>query len=104
MAQIQRVFVLLIALAFVSFSAMAANEMDKTKAGMTDADITGKVIAKLAEDNMTKTLKLDVETNDGVVTLKGDVQNKEWKQKAEDVARKVKGVKDVKNKITVQKM
>ena len=56
---------------------------DKTKAGaektgefITDAAITTAVKTKLLADSKTPGLKIDVDTNDGVVTLSGTVPTK----------------------------
>jgi osmotically-inducible protein OsmY len=43
-----------------------------------------------------------VEVKDGVVTIKGVVEKDAYKQKAEKLAKKVKGVKSVENKLVVK--
>jgi osmotically-inducible protein OsmY len=45
---------------------------------------------------------IDVDSDNGVVTLKGKVDTAEAKKKAEEIARKVDGVKSVKNELTVE--
>ena len=81
---------------------------DKTKAGaeatgefITDAAITSAVKTKLLADGKTPGLKIDVDTNDGVVTLNGTVKSKAEADKAVADTRGTKGVKRVVNKLKV---
>ena len=62
---------------------------------VTDAWITTKVKAELATADGVKSTRVSVETNDGVVTLTGVLPTQTAVQKAETVARAVKGVKKV---------
>jgi hyperosmotically inducible protein len=67
-----------------------------------DAVITQKVKAALAENDKYNTLKMvQVDTQKGDVTLTGKVSHKDEKEYAERVTKKVDGVKDVNNKLTV---
>jgi hyperosmotically inducible periplasmic protein len=76
-------------------------EVSKSAAG---AALTSKVKAALAKEEGMKTLgKINVDSADGVVTLKGKVESAEAKKKAEQVAKQVDGVKRVKNQLTVEK-
>jgi hyperosmotically inducible protein len=45
---------------------------------------------------------IDVDSNQGVVTLKGKVDTAEAKKKAEAIAKQVDGVKSVKNQLRVE--
>jgi osmotically-inducible protein OsmY len=56
---------------------------------------------KLASDPDVKGGALDVDVNQGVVTLKGNVSTEKQKAKAAKLAKKVKGVKSVVNEIVV---
>ena len=56
---------------------------------------------KLANDQMVKGGALEVDVKDGVVTLKGKVELDKQKAKAEKLARKVAGVKQVNNELVV---
>jgi hypothetical protein len=67
-----------------------------------NAALSAKVKAALAGDVGLKTLKIDVDTKGNTVTLKGAVDTAETRRRAEEVARKVKGVHGVKNELTVQ--
>ena len=66
-----------------------------------DATITSKVKLALAKDPVTKARKIDVDTVDGVVTLTGMVETEAEKRRAEDLARKVAGVRAVRNNLMV---
>jgi len=74
---------------------------DKASADVTDAAITSAVKTKLLGDGKTPGLKIDVDTNDGVVTLSGDVPTGAEHLNALRLARGTKGVKRVVDKITV---
>jgi hyperosmotically inducible protein len=98
-----------------------ANEVDKTKEALPDANeraknreavtsttagaaLTTKVKTALAKDEGLKTMtSIDVDSKDGVVTLKGKVDSADLKKKAGEVAKKVSGVKSVKNELKVEK-
>ena len=57
---------------------------------------------KLAGDQVVGVLNLQVTVKAGVVTLAGSVDQKNLKSRAEKVARKVKGVKQVVNNIEIK--
>ena len=78
-------------------------ERSKNREAVSDSTITGKVKTALATDVGLKTVtKINVDTdNNGVVTLKGKVETADQKKRAEQVAKKVSGVKSVKNQLTV---
>jgi hyperosmotically inducible protein len=70
---------------------------------ITDDSITDQVRIKLTNDDVVKGGALQVDVKQGVVTLAGSVEEIRQKEKAERVARKVKGVKQVINNITLRK-
>ena len=75
-------------------------EVSKSAAGAT---LTGKVKTALASDAGLSTMtNINVDSADGVVTLKGKVDSAETKKKAEQIAKKVDGVKQVKNELRVE--
>ena len=76
-----------------------------SKEDVSDATITGKVKSALAADVGLRTVTgINVDTDaGGVVTLKGKVDSADTKKRAGQVAKKVKGVKSVKNQLTVTK-
>jgi hyperosmotically inducible protein len=76
----------------------------ETKRKVSNAGLTGKVKSALAADVGMKTLMgVDVDSDNGVVTLKGHVDSADTKKRAEAVARKVEGVTSVKNQLEVRK-
>jgi hyperosmotically inducible periplasmic protein len=76
-------------------------EVSKSAAG---AALTTKVKSALAADVGMRTVTgIDVDSEDGVVTLKGKVASADHKKRAEAVAKKVDGVKRVKNQLSVEK-
>jgi hyperosmotically inducible protein len=76
-------------------------EVSKSAAG---AALTTKVKSALAADVGMRTVTgIDVDSEDGVVTLKGKVTTADHKKRAEEVAKKVDGVKRVKNQLAVEK-
>jgi hyperosmotically inducible periplasmic protein len=66
-----------------------------------DAAITAAVKAKLAADGDINPFNIDVDTNEGVVTLQGRVAKAEARTKAEQLARETHGVKRVINLVKV---
>jgi osmotically-inducible protein OsmY len=69
---------------------------------VTDDTITDQVRIKLASDPVVKGGALQVEVKQGVVTLSGPVEQDKQKEKAEKIARKVKGVKQVVNNLEIK--
>lgn len=67
-----------------------------------DATITTQVKARLLEDPNVAGTSISVETLNGVVMLSGFAKNATEKATAESIARKVTGVKSVKNEIAVR--
>jgi hyperosmotically inducible periplasmic protein len=67
-----------------------------------DGAITASVKAKLAAEKISTVTRIDVDTNQGVVALNGTVQSAEMRARAEQLARDVKGVRDVINNLRVQ--
>ena len=81
-----------------------ANNREKVSSTAAGAALTTKVKSALAKDEGMRTMtNIDVDSNDGVVTLKGKVPTAEAKKKAGEIAKKVNGVKSVKNQLTVEK-
>ncbi len=66
-----------------------------------DATVTTQVQSKLAADSDTGSLKLNVATAGGVVTLSGSAATEIEKDKAEQIAKHTEGVKRVVNNIAL---
>lgn len=91
-----------VCLALVMALALGACSSTKTAGTQVDdAAITTKVKAKLAADGDINPFNIDVDTNEGVVTLQGRVAKDEARTKAEQLARDTDGVKRVINLIKV---
>ena len=67
-----------------------------------DSTITASVKTKLAADKVGTLTRVDVDTTNQVVSLNGIVQTQQDKQRAEELARQVSGVKSVKNNLQIQ--
>jgi osmotically-inducible protein OsmY len=66
-----------------------------------DARITSSVKAGLAAEKELSATRIDVDTQDGVVTLSGAVPTASAKARANEIARGVKDVKSVNNQLTL---
>lgn len=69
----------------------------------SDDYLNDTVRQRLAADALVKGGNIDVQVKDGVVTLKGKVQEAKQKDKAERLTKKIGGVKSVVNNISVEK-
>jgi hyperosmotically inducible periplasmic protein len=81
----------------------ASGAADRAGNAVTDAAITAAVKTKLLGDSKTPGMKIDVDTQHGVVTLSGEVANASERTNAVKVARGTDGVKRVVNKLTIAK-
>jgi osmotically-inducible protein OsmY len=70
---------------------------------LDDSVVTAKVKAKLVDDPVTKASQIEVETFKGTVQLSGFVDSAAAVSRAEQLAKDVGGVKDVKNSLQVRK-
>jgi osmotically-inducible protein OsmY len=75
--------------------------VSEEKPSASDAALAEKVKIALANDTGLRTLKLDVDANSGVVSLKGRVANDETKQRIQEVTQSVPGVTWVQNQVSV---
>ena len=66
-----------------------------------DAAITAQVKTRLLADEVTRSININVDTEAGVVTLRGTAPTAEAKAKAEQVAKSVEGVQVVANSLIV---
>jgi osmotically-inducible protein OsmY len=74
---------------------------DKDKTPVTDDIIVDQVRVKLADDSEVGGQPIQVDAHAGTVVLTGKVTNDKLKEKAEKIAKKVKGVVGVDNKLTI---
>jgi hyperosmotically inducible periplasmic protein len=68
----------------------------------SDGQISDSVRRKLAGDPDVKCGACDVDVTDGMVTIKGTVENERCRGKAEKLAKKIKGVKGVNNQLRIK--
>lgn len=68
----------------------------------TDPGVTTAVKAKLAADDTVKAYRIDVDTKDKVVTLKGEVDTAGARTRAVELAKATTGVRDVVDQLTVK--
>lgn len=74
----------------------------KTGEAVDDAAITAKVKTALAKDRDVRAMSVNVDTDKGVVTLKGEARSPEERTKAAQLARSVDGVRGVNNDLAVR--
>lgn len=83
-------------LVLCAFSLTACQEQQ-----IDDAALTAKVKAQMIADGRISPTRVNVDTTGAVVTLKGIVPTQAEKAAAEEIARKVEGVKSVTSQITI---
>lgn len=66
-----------------------------------DATITAQVSARLAKDPDLSAVKINVDTRSGTVTLSGPAPNLAAKDRAQEIAKSVKGVTSVTNLLVI---
>ncbi len=92
--------ILAVALLFTLVLMPLAAEKQKQQP-LTDDIITDNVRVKLANDSDVGGMKIDVDVKGGAVTLTGKVRTEKQRSKAEKLAKKVKGVTAVTNKLII---
>jgi osmotically-inducible protein OsmY len=86
----------------VTLGCASTAKQEGTGEYVDDTVITTKVKAAVLEEPSLKSAEINVETYKGIVQLTGFVTSTASIDKAVAVARSVKGVKSVKNEITVR--
>jgi osmotically-inducible protein OsmY len=66
-----------------------------------DGSLTAKIKAKMALDDTVKALDLNVDTVNGVVTVRGKVRTSSERERALTLARETNGVRQVIDRVTV---
>ena len=87
-------------LLLILFSVAAPAAKDQ-KQPVSDDAIHDQVLRRLANDYVVKGGGLQVDVKDGVVTLRGTVEQQKQKARAGKLVRKVNGVKKVENELTI---
>lgn len=78
-------------------------DRDDDVSGLTDAKVATVVKTRLLFESETRGTAIDVDVENGVVMLKGEVDSDAEKDLAEAIAKKTKDVKRVDNQLTVAK-
>lgn len=81
--------------------AVAKEAASKGVVFLSDAEITAQISATLAKDPDLSAVKIDVDTNNGRVTLKGPAPTTVARERAEGIAKAVTGVTSVNNQLVV---
>lgn len=95
MKQTNRLVAVLLALIITAACAKAVGDT------VDDASITTRVKTVFVNDAVVGAERIDVDTFKGVVTLSGRVKTKELETKAIELAKTIRGVADVKSKLTI---
>ena len=95
----------LLAVMVTVFSLAGCQAMTGKTAGQNvdDAALTTAVKTKLAADKLSSLTRVDVDTNNGTVSLNGVVESSDQRARAQELASQVNGVNRVINNIQVQK-
>jgi hyperosmotically inducible periplasmic protein len=95
----------LLAVMLTVFSLAGCQAMTGKTAGQNvdDAALTTAVKTKLAADKLSSLTRVDVDTNNGTVSLNGVVESSDQRARAQELASQVNGVNRVINNIQVQK-
>ena len=80
----------------------AKSAADKAGTAVDDGAITAKVKTALLADPDVKGLRIDVDTKNGVVTLKGTADKSANRDRAVAIAKDTSGVKSVENQLVVK--
>ncbi len=80
----------------------AAKASDSVTFNSEDTAITASVAAGLIKDPDLSAFKIDIDTKKGVVSLYGPAPSEAARMRATDIAKAVKGVSGVDNKLTVK--
>jgi hypothetical protein len=67
----------------------------------SDDRIREEICDRMTEDPLLDASEIEVNVNDGEVTLSGSVMSRDQKRRAEDVAERISGVRDVTNQLRV---
>ncbi len=82
---------------------VACSTTQPVTSSVDDAGTTARVAAQLAADPDVDKYEIDVDTEQGVVHLRGEVETQAEKDEAERIARNTRGVRDVVNQIQLMR-
>jgi osmotically-inducible protein OsmY len=98
------VFRFLVVLMMIAAFVACASTPQQSSTGevVDDSVITTKIKTLLASDEFLKSFQISVETRKGIVELSGFVDSQKAKDKADQIARGVDGVKSVRNALILK--
>ena len=104
MVKLHRFFKLLVCIGLITtfMGCSATQKHESTGQYVDDSVITTKVKTAIFNEESLKTLQISVKTYQGVVQLSGFVNSAQSVTTAGEVARRVEGVKEVKNDLVVK--
>jgi osmotically-inducible protein OsmY len=98
----KRLLATLTVVLFCISTCAAVFAQSKSTSSASDDVIWNQVKRKLANDPDVRGGAFDVEVKSGVVTIRGKVEKQKYKDKAEHLTKKVKGVKQVVNELRIE--
>jgi len=75
--------------------------LEATKEFFSDSAITARVKKRFVRDEQVSAFDIRVATYDGLVILEGEAPSEDVAQRAVDIAKATKGVKNVENRIWI---
>ena len=104
MLRLHRFVKLLVCIGLITTSVGCASTQKHESTGqyVDDSVITTKVKAAIFNEETLKTMQISVKTYQGVVQLSGFVDSAQSVTTAGEVARRIEGVKEVKNDLVVK--
>ena len=75
---------------------------EATRRAVVDGALTSKIKAKMALDDTVKAVKIDVDTDNGIVTLTGTIHSDAERQRALALARETEGVSQVVDRLEIK--
>jgi len=94
--------VVCLATALASFGCAGTRTHESTGEYIDNSAVTAKVKTALVDDPSVSAMQVKVKTFKGVVQLSGFVDTPQQKQRAEEIARGIDGVREVQNNISVK--
>jgi hyperosmotically inducible periplasmic protein len=92
----------LVGITLVGAGCAVVRDQQTVGAYVDDATITTAIKAKFVEDKTVDAASVKVETLNGTVSLSGFAKSSAEKSQAEVIARNAKGVREVRNSLTVR--
>ena len=95
-------YIILVMLVAVFAACATKPVLENTGEFIDDSVITTKIKSQIAGDSLLKAFQISVETYKGTVQLGGFVNSQRDIDRADEIARNVKGVRSVKNNLIVK--